>query len=191
VALPEWVRGRGLAAYVTVFFGTMSLGSMVWGFVADRVGLPSARFIAGAGAVLAIWVTRQSKLQTGPEADLTPSMHWPTPVLAIAVEDDAGPVLVTLEYRVAAEMREAFFAAVRRLGRQRKRDGAYAWGLYEDAAHPEKVLETFLVDSWLEHLRQHQRVTNADRVVEEHVRKLVREEPRITHYIAAQPRPVK
>jgi predicted MFS family arabinose efflux permease len=191
VALPEWVRGRGLAAYVTVFFGTMSLGSIVWGFVADRVGLPSAHFIAGAGAVLAIWVTRQSKLQTGPEADLTPSMHWPAPVLAIAVEDDAGPVLVTLEYRVAAEMREAFFAAVRRLGRQRKRDGAYAWGVYEDAAHPERVLETFLVDSWLEHLRQHQRVTNADRVVEEHVRKLVREEPRITHYIAAQPRPVK
>ena len=89
-----------------------------------------------------------------------------------------------LEYRVAAEMREAFFAAVWRLGRQRKRDGAYAWGLYEDAAHPERVLETFLVDSWLEHLRQHQRVTNADRVVEEHLRKLVREEPRITHYIA-------
>ena len=191
VALPEWVRGRGLAAYVTVFFGTMSLGSMVWGFVADRSGLPSAHFIAAAGAVLAIWVTRQSKLQTGPEADLTPSMHWPAPVLAMAVEDDAGPVLVTLEYRVAAEMREAFFAAVRRLGRQRKRDGAYAWGLYEDAAHPERVLETFLVDSWLEHLRQHQRVTNADRVVEEHVRKLVREEPRITHYIAAQPRPGK
>ena len=89
------------------------------------------------------------------------------PGLATAVEDDAGPVLVTLEYRVAAEMREAFFAAVRRLGRQRKRDGAYAWSLYEDAAHPERVLETSLVDSWLEHLRQHQRVTKADRLVED------------------------
>jgi MFS family permease len=189
VALPEWVRGRGLAAYVTVFFGTMTVGSVLWGFIADRLGLPAAHFIAGAGAVLAIWVTRRSKLQTGPEADLTPSAHWPAPVLARAVEDDAGPVLVTIEYRVAAEAREAFFAALKRVGRERKRDGAYAWGLYEDTAHPERVLETFLVDSWLEHLRQHQRVTNADRAVEERVRKLVREEPRITHYIAAAPTP--
>ena len=187
VALPEWVRGRGLAAYITVFFGTMSIGSLIWGFVADRMGLPTAHFIAGSGALLAIWATRGSKLQIGPEADLTPSAHWPAPVLARAVEDDAGPVLVTIEYRVAAEMREAFFAAIGRIGRERKRDGAYAWGLYEDMAHPERVLETFLVDSWLEHLRQHQRVTKADRVVEEQLRKLVREEPRITHYITALP----
>ena len=191
VALPEWVRGRGLAAYVTVFFGTMTIGSVLWGFIADRLGLPAAHFIAGAGAVLAVWVTRRSKLQTGPEADLTPSAHWPPPVLARAVEDDAGPVLVTIEYQVAAESRPAFLAAIRRIGSERKRDGAYAWGLYEDTAHPEKVLETFLVDSWLEHLRQHQRVTNADRAVEEHLRKLVREEPRITHYIAAATRPRK
>jgi MFS family permease len=191
VALPEWVRGRGLAAYVTVFFGTMSIGSLIWGFIADRMGLPAAHFIAGSGAVLAIWATRRSKLQTGTEADLTPSAHWPAPVLARAVEDDAGPVLVTVEYRVAAEMREAFFAAIGRVCRERKRDGAYAWGLYEDTAHPERVLETFLVDSWLEHLRQHQRVTRADRAVEEQVRKLVREEPRITHYITVPPSAAK
>jgi MFS family permease len=191
LALPEWVRGRGLAVYVTVFFGTMSIGSAAWGLIADRIGLPPAHFIAGAGAVLAIWLTRRWKLQTGPEADLTPSMHWPNPVLAGTVEDDAGPVLVTVEYHIAVEQREAFLAALARVARERKRDGAYAWALYEDTAHAGRVLETFLVDSWLEHRRQHQRVTNADRVVEEHVRKLVREEPHITHYIAARPGPGK
>jgi MFS family permease len=191
VALPEWVRGRGLAAYVTVFFGTMSIGSLVWGFIADRIGLPAAHFIAGIGALLAIWITRRWKLQTGPEADLTPSMHWPEPVLAETVEADAGPVLVTVEYRLADANREAFFAAVGRVAQERKRDGAYSWGLYEDTAHPGRVLETFLVDSWLEHLRQHQRVTNADRIIEDHLRKLVREEPHITHYIAARSGPGK
>ena len=40
VALPEWVRGRGLAMFVTVFFGAMTLGSAVWGQVAGIVGLP-------------------------------------------------------------------------------------------------------------------------------------------------------
>jgi MFS family permease len=191
LALPEWVRGRGLAVYVTVVFGTMSIGSAAWGLIADRIGLPPAHFIAGAGVVLAIWLTRRWKLQTGPEADLTPSMHWPNPVLAGTVEDDAGPVLVTVEYHVAAEKRNVFLTAMRRVARERKRDGAYAWGLYEDTAHAARVLETFLVDSWLEHRRQHQRVTNADRMVEEHVRKLVREEPQVTHYIAAPPGPGK
>lgn len=191
LALPEWVRGRGLAVYVTVFFGAMSLGSVVWGLIADRIGLPPAHFIAGAGAVLAIGLTRRWKLRTGPEADLTPSMHWANPVLAGTVEDDAGPVLVTVEYHVAAEKREAFLAALARVARERKRDGAYAWSLYEDTAHAGRVLETFLLDSWLEHRRQHQRVTNADRLVEEHVRKLVAEEPRVTHYVAVPPDPGK
>jgi MFS family permease len=188
VALPEWVRGRGLAAYVTVFFGTMSIGSVLWGFIADRVGLPPAHYLAGAGALVAIWVTHGWKLQTGPEADLTPSMHWPEPVLAGAVEADAGPVMVTVEYRIAVENREAFLAAMSRFGRERKRDGAYAWGVFEDTAQPGKMLETFLVDSWLEHLRQHQRVTKADRAVEEQVLRLTQEEPRVTHYIAAESR---
>ena len=185
VALPDWVRGRGLAAYVTVFFGTMSIGSALWGFIAGRVGLPPAHYLAAAGALLAIWGTSRWKLQTGPEADLTPSMHWPEPVLAGAVADDAGPVMVTVEYRVSVENRAAFLAALTRLGHERRRDGAYAWGLFEDTAHPGKMLEFFLVDSWLEHLRQHQRVTKADRALEDRVLALARGVPRVTHYVAA------
>jgi hypothetical protein len=164
----------------------MSLGSALWGFIADRIGLPPAHYLSAAGALIAIWATRRWKLQTGPEADLTPSMHWPEPVLAGAVEDDAGPVMVTVEYRVSVENRAAFLAAINRFGRERKRDGAYAWGVFEDTAHPGRVLETFLVDSWLEHLRQHQRVTKADRALEKQVFGLAREEPRVTHYIAAE-----
>jgi len=189
VALPDWVRGRGLAAYVSVFFGTMTVGSALWGFIADRVGVPAAHYIAAGGALLALFLTRRWRLQSGPAGDLTPSMHWPEPVLAGAVAEDAGPVLVTVEYHVSPENREAFLAALARLARERRRDGAYAWDVYQDAAHPERILETFLVDSWLEHLRQHRRVTNADRIVEEHVRGLARGTPRVTHYIGAEARP--
>jgi MFS family permease len=185
MALPEWVRGRGLAAYVTAFFGTMSVGSVLWGLVADRIGLPGAHFVAAAGMLLAISGTRRWKLQTGPPADLTPSMHWPQPLVAAPVEDDAGPVLVTVEYHVSAQKRETFLAALQRVARERRRDGAYRWGIYADTAHPERLIETFLVDSWLEHRRQHLRVTNADRLVEEHLRSLLPEPPRVTHYIAA------
>jgi MFS family permease len=184
-ALPEWVRGRGLAAYVTVFFGTMTAGSALWGALADRLGLAPTLCLAAAAALLAIPLTWRFRLRSGPEADLTPSMHWPEPVLAGATPADAGPVLVTVEYHVSAAHRAALLAGLRQVGHERRRDGAYAWDLFQDAAHPERVLETFLVDSWVEHLRQHQRVTQADRVVENQLRQLLREPPRITHYISA------
>jgi Transmembrane secretion effector len=51
IALPDWVRGRGLAMFVTVFFGAMAAGSAVWGQAASMVGLEAAQFIAAAGLV--------------------------------------------------------------------------------------------------------------------------------------------
>jgi MFS family permease len=190
VALPDWVRGRGLAVYVTVFFGTMTVGSALWGLVAERLGLSLAHFAAAGGAVLAMLATRRFKLRSGPIADLSPSMHWPAPVNAAKVEEDAGPVLVTVEYQVQPENRGAVLDALVRRGQERKRDGAYFWNVFEDTAHPERMIETFLVESWLEHLRQHRRVTKADRQAEDQLRTLVRGEPVVTHYIAAETRPV-
>jgi MFS family permease len=185
LALPEWVRGRGLAVYVTVFFGTMSLGSACWGFIGAHLGLPTAHLIAAAGALLAIPLTRRWRLLGAAEADLTPSSHWPTPVLAQPVEADAGPVLVSVEYRIDPKDAEVFLAALTRLARTRRRDGAYSWAVFQDTAHRGRFLETFMVDSWLEHLRQHERVTRADSVLEDRVRSFAHEEPRITHYISA------
>jgi len=89
-------------------------------------------------------------------------MHWPVPVLTREVEQDRGPVLVTVEYRINPQDREPFLAALEKLGHERRRDGAYAWGVFEDAADEGRMVETFLVESWLEHLRQHERVTNAN-----------------------------
>ena len=76
-----------------------------------------------------------------------------------AALDNAGPVLVTIEYEVIAAEREAFLAGISKVGHERRRDGSYDWGIFEDTAHPGRMLETFYVDSWDEHLRQHRRVT--------------------------------
>jgi quinol monooxygenase YgiN len=191
LALPEWVRGRGLAVYVTVFFAALTLGSAFWGQVARIGGVPMAHFIAAAGLALTLPLARRWKLQTGAAIDLTPSMHWPTPVLSHHLESDPGPVLVTVEYRINEADREAFLHALELLSRERGRDGAYAWGLFEDAAEPGRFLETFLVESWLEHLRQHKRVTNADRALQQHVRRLLKGPPTITHLVAAHSPPGK
>jgi MFS family permease len=188
VALPDWVRGRGLALYSAVMFAAMTLGSAVWGEVAGIAGLPLAHFVAAAGALVAIAVTWRWMLQTGAGVDLTPSMHWPAPIVTQTVENDEGPVLVTVEYRIAAHTdREAFLTAIARLARERGRDGAYAWGIFEDVAHPGQFLETFLVESWLEHLRQHERVTNADRILQERVHHLLEGPPKVRHLITVEP----
>jgi MFS family permease len=186
VSLPDWVRGRGLAMYVTVFFGSMTVGSAIWGEAAATLGLAPAHFLAAAGAVAAIPLTRRWKLQTGAAMDLTPSMDWPEPVLAAAVAVDSGPVLVTVEYRVDDADREHFLRALAALARERKRDGAYDWGIFEDTAEVGRFLETFLVESWAEHLRQHERVTKADRLIQKRVRHFLRSEPVVTHLISAE-----
>jgi hypothetical protein len=174
--------------FVTTLFGALSIGSAIWGQLAAMIGLPAAHFAAAAGALVAIPLTWRWKLQTGAGVDLAPSMHWPAPIVAQEVEHDRGPVLVTVEYRINPRDREPFLAALERLGYERRRDGAYRWGVFEDTADPERMVETFLVDSWVEHLRQHERFTNADRVLQDTVHRFqIEGAPKITHLIAAEP----
>jgi predicted MFS family arabinose efflux permease len=188
VALPEWVRGRGRALFVTIFFGALTLGSVVWGEIAVLVGLPVTHFIAAAGAVFAIPLTWRWKFQTGAPLNLAPSMHWQAPITAHDVEHDRGPVLVTVEYRIDPKNRDRFLVELQKLAHERRRDGAYAWDIFEDAGEEGRFLETFLVNSWLEHLRQHERVTNADRVLQANIQRLQTQgAPRVTHLIAAVP----
>jgi MFS family permease len=187
VALPDWVRGRGLALYTTVFFGCLTIGSAAWGEIAVLVGLPLAHFLAAAGIVVAIPLTWHWKLQTAVGIDLTPSMHWPAPLTAQTIDHDRGPVLVTVEYRIRPQDREAFLDALAKLEHERRRDGAYSWGIFEDAAEGGRMIETFLVESWMEHLRQHERVTNADRVLQESIRRFqIEGAPKVAHFIAAE-----
>lgn len=126
----------------------------------------------------------------GEELDLTPSMHWAEPVVVWEPDPEDGPVLVTVEYCIAPEQAREFVRAMRDVRRLRHRDGAMRWGLFVDVAEPSRYVETFLVESWAEHLRQHERVTAADRAVEERARSFHRGDapPRVSHLISARAR---
>jgi MFS family permease len=188
LALPNWVRGRGLAVFVTVLFGSMSLGSVLWGEVATLVGMSPSLFIAAAAALIAIPLTWRWKLQTGAGVNFSPSLHWAAPITTHEVEQDRGPVLVTVEYQIDPRNREPFLSALGLFAQERRRDGAYRWALYEDPAHDGRFIETFLTDSWLEHLRTHERVTNADQEREEKVRRfLLTGNSKTTHLLGVQP----
>jgi MFS family permease len=159
--LPNWVRGRALAVYLTVFNGAMAGGSLAWGLIAQQAGLAGALALSASGLVVAGLLLHRVPLPVG-EADLVASNHWPEPLTAAPIEGDRGPVMVQIEYRIRPEDRAPFLAALGRLSGERRRDGAYAWGVTEDAADPERIVEWFMVESWDEHLRQHQRVSVAD-----------------------------
>ena len=188
MALPPWVRGRGLSIYVAVMFGSLSLGSAIWGKAATFTGLPAACLIAAAGAALSVPVLMRWKLQTAATLDLTPSMNWPEPVISSAIDADRGPVLVTVEYRIDPANQSAFLAALAKLAGERRRDGAFDWSVFEDVARPGCFTETFLLNSWLEHLRQHERVSKTDRELQDVVHGFHPDgAPKVTHLIAIDP----
>ena len=184
VALPEWVRGRGLAIFLTAFFGAMTLGSAVWGKVASVEGVSTALFFAAGGAAIGMALTARWRLQTAAALDLTPSMHWRTPVFVYPIEDDQGPILITVEYVIDPKDLKPFLALIHEIGLERKRDGAYAWGVFEDTQVSGRIVETFLIQSLLElkHLRT--RVTIADRMIEEQARAFVTQPVKVTFLVA-------
>jgi MFS family permease len=183
---PNWVRARVLAVSMLVFQGAMAAGSATWGALATRTGIHVALICAGIGTIASTILGKFLKL---PEAtvDLTPWAHWrvPTPVTEDPDVADAGPVLVTVEYHVVSEQRDSFIEAIYEFGRIRRRDGAYEWGVFRDIENAELYLEIFLVDSWAEHLRQHERTTVGDRSIEERVFSHARGNPAVRHLVDA------
>jgi MFS family permease len=188
ISLPVWVRGRGLSIVAVVMFGGLVLGSLLWGQVATLVSVRAALLLAAAFSFFGMLLMWRLRFHPGTSLDFVPSIHWPEPIVTRDLETDRGPVMITVEYRVPPENRDVFLTAVFKLAEVRRRDGAFDWGLYEDATRDGRFVETFLVDSWMEHLRQHERVANADRLLQDAINRYqIGGVPRITRIVAVEP----
>lgn len=187
-ALPNWVRARGLAINLMVFFGSMAFGSALWGQVATATSTTTTLMIAAAGLIVGVPLTRGFKLGQGEQLDLTPSMHWPAPDVALeeAGLTDRGPVMVEVEYRVRSADQDAFLEALHDWSGERWRDGAYDWHVFQSAEDPELWVEAFMVSSWEEHMAQHERVSNQDKDTQDRVRAFDTRDsgPMVRHLIA-------
>jgi MFS family permease/quinol monooxygenase YgiN len=190
-AVPAWVRARALAVGLLALQGGLALGGLLWGTVASRAGMPRALEAGAAVLVAAAAATKRFGLHGLSNLDLRPDPRWTLPQTACELAGDEGPVLVTLEYHVAPGDAPAFLEAARRLEPIRRRDGAIRWNVYRDTEDPARWVETFVVESWLEHLRQHERITASDRVVLDGARRFHRgaEGPRVRHYVAGHLEP--
>lgn len=188
-----WARARVLSVYLVVFFGTMALGSMMWGALAQAVSMAAVFLSAAAVACVGFVANRRLPLSALDGIDLSPSLHWPTPTIEPAGAIDSGPVLVTVAYRVEPSQRSAFLSAMHELRASRLRDGAFQWHVFSDLEQQGHYLECFMVGSWTEHLRQHERVTMFDRGIQERVWATLREatEPVVSHFMAEQTEAVR
>jgi MFS family permease len=188
LSLPGWVRARGLSVYQLVFMGGQAIGSLLWGLLAGATSsvvslLVSAGLLAVC-ALSALWWPLHAR--TG-NLDLTPSSHWPEPTLVLEPEPLDGPVLVMTSYRVEPQDEEAFLEAISVMSRSRQRTGAARWRLYRSVEREHTFVETFVVQSWGEHLHQHYtRLTGADLAIEEAVYKFVDSTPVSHHLIAVR-----
>ena len=186
--LPAWAKARGMSYYLVIFQGGGALGAAGFGVLAQNAGLSAALLVAGLGLALVAGVGSLLPFKEIAPRDLLPAGDWPDPQL-VTETVASGPVLVTLEYTPKPghehEVIEKLYAG----RRARRRTGAVSWGVWVDAVNPRHILEQFVVDSWDEHLRQHERVSVRDEQRLKEIADLTDpSRPRtVTHWLAPEP----
>jgi hypothetical protein len=202
MSVPAWVQARALGTYLMSFQGGLALGSVLWGAIAEAKGAGFSLLCAGCGFAASYPFVRRFHILRGGVPDTSPrQLRRAAPELAPfpeAEEDDpahAGPVRISIEYLIPVESYAEFTQVMHRLRGVRLRGGALRWGIYRDAMAPERLEESFIMESWLDYLRSRERVTKADDAVRQQAWALhqAEEPPRVSYQIyakeVAQPTP--
>ncbi|MFC5455191.1 MFS transporter [Prosthecobacter fluviatilis] len=191
---PNWVRARSSAIYLVVMQGAFAIGALTWGQLTSHLNAPVALGIAAGCLLISALLARLLPISHVEKLDLNPSNHMlPHSTLSTEPAPSDGPVLITIEYHIDPKDAPAFRAAMFHLREVRLRDGAFRCSLFADLEDPTHFRETFLVGSWAEHLRQHERATMEDQRIEQAVQSFHKgpEAPRVRHLLMVNLRDVK
>jgi MFS family permease len=179
---PGWVRARSLAIYFMTLNGAVAVGGTLWGTIATHSSVQAAVAVAAVTMLIGIPLLARFRLGFTDLPEAVATGEEPAPV--DNVPHDAGPVLVQIEYEVLAHERERFIAEMKELGRLRRRDGAYTWECCFDIRDRLCAVEAFQIESWLEHLRTHERMGPPIHGVLERVRALCSTAPRARYFVS-------
>lgn len=170
LCVPPWVQARALGFYQMIFWGGMALGSALWGYLAEHSSTTKSLAAAAVGLGCSLPFARRFHLLQGEAPDMNPyALNRPAPQLLIEPNPQDGPVMILIEYQIGAANQDEFTHCIQKLKDVRLRDGAFRWGVFQDARNPERFVETFIADSWIDFLRARERMTVADRAVRDHV----------------------
>ena len=159
LALPDWVRARGMSMYQMAIMGGSALGAALWGQVATVTSVPTALGVAAVSGSVCMFLAQRYVRDTSLEEDLTPSREFKAPV---ADAPGGGHVMVTIEYLIDPLRASDFRVLMQESRRSRLRQGALAWELLRDVHQPGRFMEQIIDESWTEHLRRFDRVTASD-----------------------------
>ncbi len=186
---PGWVQARALGMYQMVFQGGLALGAVVWGYVAEHTSVTTAMASSAAMMAICLPLTLRLHVLRGAPPDLSP-YQWkrPVPHLQLEPSPQDGPVRILIDYTVPVERYNEFVAAIHTLRDVRLRMGAIRWGIFRDGNDPERLEESFVMESWLDYLRSRERMTTADAALLQAVRAMHMGDglPRVTHQVYAK-----
>jgi len=184
--LPSWVRARGLALYLTAISAGIAFGSALWGKLAGWSGVPWTWGFGALALVVSLVLAYRWRFDRIADVDLSPAPMSEPEASLVGAEDSDSPALVVVAYEVRAEAEEEFLRALRLVGRARRRTGATDWSVYRDAERDHRYIETFVLSSWDEHVRQHQRRTVTDLELQEDMHRFLKPgtEPSAKHFVA-------
>jgi MFS family permease len=160
LALPDWVRARGMSMFQMSIMGATATGAALWGQVATLATVQTSLTIAAITGGLAMLAAHRFVVDRSIEEDLTPSRDFKVPVADAPPE--TGHVMVMIKYRIDPARAVDFRALMQESRRSRLRQGALSWDLLRDITDPGVYIEQVIDASWTEHLRRFDRVTAAD-----------------------------
>jgi MFS family permease len=161
LSTPRWVVARALAIYQMAAFGGMAAGSWLFGIIAETDGVAIALLAAAALQLVSLLLGFVLALPDLSDLDLD-LRDWTVPEPNVPILPRSGPIVVTIEYRIAGADLPRFLAAMDERRRIRRRDGARHWTLLRDLMEPELWIERYHVATWLDYVRHNQRRTHAD-----------------------------
>ena len=172
LSAPRWVVGRALSLYQMATFGGMSAGSWAWGYATLHLGPAQALLLSALALLAGGAIGLRYVLPPLTALNLDPLSRWREPKVAVDIEPRSGPVIVTIEWLIREEDVVEFLKAMAERKRIRRRDGARHWTLLRDLTDPELWVERYDSPTWVEYVRQAQRVTQADAEISDRVRAL-------------------
>jgi MFS family permease len=162
LAMPDWVRARGMSIYQMALMGGAAAGSLLWGQVAKWVDVDGAIWAAAIFGCAVLLATRRHSVGGSAEPDYRPASLSPPQPPAFEIGADEGPVMVTVEYQIDPARAAEFAEVMQRTRRARLRQGALSWGLFRDVTVPGRYIEYFVDETWVEHQRRLERFTAFD-----------------------------
>ncbi|MBF9265463.1 MFS transporter, partial [Paracidovorax cattleyae] len=160
LALPNWVRARGMSIYQMAIMGATAAGAAFWGQVASVTSVHVSLALAALTGTAAMALVQRTVADRSMEEDLSPSRAFKVPTAPTTPEQ--GHVVVNIEYVIDPARASEFRDSMQESRRSRLRQGALDWQLQHDIADPARYVERIVDESWTEHLRRFDRVTASD-----------------------------